>query len=69
MVPVIVTEDNMMLFSNEIKAYMVKPKPHAYGMKGCDLSSARGNLVGQSGNSRHDIVSEGTTRRDCLLNT
>ena len=32
------------------------------------ISSARGNLIGQSGNSRHDIVREGVSRRDCLLN-
>ena len=27
----------MMLFSNERKAYMFKPKPHAYGMKSCEM--------------------------------
>ena len=32
------------------------------------ISSARGNLIGKSGNPRHDIVWEGISRRYCLLN-
>ena len=33
----IVMEENMMLFSNERKSYMVKPKLHTYGMKSCEM--------------------------------
>ena len=31
----IVIEENVMLFSGKRKSYMVKPNPHAYGIKSC----------------------------------